>query len=280
MQPWQAERSVSESEAKALISEQFPELAGHPIQLFGEGWDNRAFLVGDKVFRFPRRQIAVPLLERECGVLPQLQHLPLPVPHPRWRGRPTPRFPWPFAGYPRLPGQPAVGVDEAVRARLAAPLGRFLRALHESRVEGLAADELGRMDIPMRTAQAKERAAKLGLAVDDLLEVPPPGPRPTCPVHGDLYALHLLTDGGEASGVIDWGDVHQGEPAGDLMMAFSFFGPAARETFLAAYGPVDEETLRLARFRAVVHSLALLGYARDRGDSALGDEAHRVFSGQ
>ena len=51
----------------------------------GAGWDNTAYLVnGEWVFRFPRRTIAVPLLEAEGRVLPKLApRLPLSDSAPR-----------------------------------------------------------------------------------------------------------------------------------------------------------------------------------------------------
>ena len=70
------------------------------------GWDNTAFVVNDEwVFRFPRREIAVALIERESRLLPRIaDELPLPVPRPDLVGAAEPRFPWPFSGYRALPG--------------------------------------------------------------------------------------------------------------------------------------------------------------------------------
>jgi aminoglycoside phosphotransferase (APT) family kinase protein len=93
-------------------------------------------------FRFPRRTIAVALLETEGRVLPVLApRLPYPIPVPVWFGRPHATYKWPFLGYRRLDGHVVsdVDLDDAARAALAAPLARFLRALH---------------DVPLAEAQA------------------------------------------------------------------------------------------------------------------------------
>src|SRR4051812_35619656 len=108
-QPWSAEHVVTDSLARSLIEAQFPELALARVELLGTGWDNTAFCVnGACVFRFPRRQFAVPFLENEMRLLPALALLvPLAIPNPRFVGRPTEAYPWPFAGYPLLPGRTA-----------------------------------------------------------------------------------------------------------------------------------------------------------------------------
>ena len=65
--------TVSPSLAIALINAQCPSLAPVLLEPFGAGWDNAAYLVnGEWVFRFPRRAIAVDLLEAEVHVLPRL----------------------------------------------------------------------------------------------------------------------------------------------------------------------------------------------------------------
>src|SRR5262249_47994750 len=110
------------------IEEQFPEFKPANVCALGEGWDNTVLLVnGNAVFRFPRRAIAVPLLEREMAVLPQLAlRVPVRVPNPEWRGAPPGRYPRCFAGYRRLEGIDAsTGVTEEQRLALARPLAEI-----------------------------------------------------------------------------------------------------------------------------------------------------------
>jgi aminoglycoside phosphotransferase (APT) family kinase protein len=277
MPPWTAERTVDAALARALIRGQFPALEGEPTPL-GQGWDNSAFLVGDVVFRFPRRQLAVTLLERESRHLPALQELPLRVPNPIYLGRPSEPYPWPFSGYHRLPGRSACSLDDAQRRAVAAPLGAFLRALHARPAGDAAPDELGRLDIAKKAGQARAELPDLDPILAGHLEVPPPSPgRPQVLVHGDLYARHLLVDGDRLSAVIDWGDVHRNDPAIDLSVAWSFLPPEARADFRAAYGDIDDETWRLARFRATTHSILTATYAAAIGDAELAAEGARAL---
>src|SRR5205807_10467324 len=120
--PWTPEQVVSVGLASSLIDAQFPDLRGCSVEPFGAGWDNTAFLVdGRLVFRFPRRAVAVELIEVEARVLPSIASaLPLPVPVPRWLGRPGPEYPWPFGGYERLPGRTASDAALDAAQRLAA----------------------------------------------------------------------------------------------------------------------------------------------------------------
>lgn len=273
-QPWLPEFETSPAEAAALIDAQLPALAPARVEPLAAGWDNSAFLVNGKwVFRFPRRRIGVALLENELRALPSMAgRLPLAVPEPRWIGRVADR---PFAGYRRIVGWPAVDVDDDVRRRAAKPLGEFLKALHALRAEA-PADELGRLDLARRIPQTYEM-------LDDpapfrrVIEAAGPSPAPPVLVHGDLYALHLLVDGGTLTGVIDWGDVHVNNPAADLMVAHAWLPPSAHDAFRDAYGPIDEATWALARFRALHHTLHVLRYARETGMKALERECGRAL---
>ncbi|HEX6909128.1 MAG TPA: phosphotransferase [Longimicrobium sp.] len=284
-EPWVAEREVTAQLALSLVREQFPGLGAGGIQPYGSGWDNTAFLVdGDVVFRFPRKQSTVELLARETRVLPRLAgRLPLAVPHPRWVGRPTERFPWMFAGYRRLAGVTADAAAPSDEERMAAaePLGAFLAALHAIPLEGLdlPGDELGRTAFARRMGELRERLGHLrrrGLIADPAPwlrlfegELPGPPPAPVL-VHGDLYARHLLVDDARrVCAVIDWGDVHAGDPAVDLMLPYGLVPPRGRETFFRAYGPVDARTRRTARLRAAFHAAAVAWFAASTDDAAL-----------
>jgi aminoglycoside phosphotransferase (APT) family kinase protein len=89
-------------------------------------------------------------------------------------------------------------------------------------------------------------------------------------VHGDLYARHLIVDEAAVlTGVFDWGDVHVGDPALDLSIAFSFLPPAARCVFRQAYGDIDEATWERARFRALHYGTILVEYGANSADPAI-----------
>jgi aminoglycoside phosphotransferase (APT) family kinase protein len=90
MPVWSAEVVVDEGLVRKLLS-RFRELEVRRLRKLAEGWDNSVWVVDDRyAFRFPRRAIAIPGIEREIGVLPRLAPLlPLPVPRPVFVGSPT-----------------------------------------------------------------------------------------------------------------------------------------------------------------------------------------------
>jgi aminoglycoside phosphotransferase (APT) family kinase protein len=294
---WDADIDITPELASRLIAEQFPALAPVRLQPFGTGWDNVAYLVNDGlVFRFPRRAVAVPLLEREARLLPRLApRLPLPIPAPRDVGVPTEAFPYLFAGYPRIAGTPAADLlwtDDA-RTANAVPLAHFLAALHSVPVDdaaraGAPGDEIARADLAKRVPMVIERLSAIAPLLPDhdtdalialvkrlAADTPPWGGKERRWVHGDLYARHLLVNGDRRlCGVIDWGDLHLGDRAVDLGIAFSFLPPNARAAFRAAYDagadvPIDEATWDRARFRALHYGAVLVLYGAEVGDAAI-----------
>jgi aminoglycoside phosphotransferase (APT) family kinase protein len=102
---------------------------------------------------------------------------------------------------------------------------------------------------------------------------------PSTWVHGDLYGRHLLVADGALVGVIDWGDVHVGDPAIDLSIGWTFLPRAARPAFLAAYGPVDGDGLARARTVALHYATALLAYGRAKGDAAAEELGRLALTG-
>ena len=289
MPEWDAEVDVDETLVRALLSEQFPELDARSARFVGEGWDNAVWVVEETwVFRFPRRAVAIPGVEREIAVLPNLARLvPVPIPEPRLIGVPGDRFQWPFFGAPLLSGlEPChAALDDGARETVGAELGSVLRVLHSP--ETLASadpsctlpdDPIRRADTPFRVTRTRERLAELppGLwqptpRVEEILaegERLAPSTRRVL-THGDLHVRHLLVEGGSLSGILDWGDMCRSDPAIDLMLVWLLLPPAARERFVEAYGRIDAEAALRARVLALFLGLTLAIYARDVGHAAL-----------
>jgi aminoglycoside phosphotransferase (APT) family kinase protein len=288
--PWQADVDVTPELARDLIATRFPELGELSLEPLGEGWDNAAYVVNKTyVFRFPRRAVSAALIEREARVLPAIApRLSIPIPVPSLVAAGVERYPWPFAGYPLLGGTPLSEstLDENAYLRLAVALGTFLRELHAIDrqpwlADGLVRDEIGRLDHAARRPKAVERLNELqakgvvaGIAalIAYLDDVAPQGPREEALalVHGDFYARHILLDDTlNACGVIDWGDVHIGDMAVDVAVAFLALPASARVAFFGAYGAIDRRTEELARYRAIYHSALVAHYGMHVGSADL-----------
>jgi aminoglycoside phosphotransferase (APT) family kinase protein len=276
-------------------------LADAPITTLATGWDNTAFLVDDRwLFRFPRREIAVPGVRTEIALLPRLAPvLPLPIPNPTYIGQPSDRYRWPFFGAEMLPGRELADSElpDSQRIDAADSVGEFLRALHHPGLADLPECAGLRVD-PMRRGSAKARAGRarevlgrlananiwrpdsdLGRLLDEADRDPGSGgtvdQADLVVCHGDLHIRHLLVDGrGAATGIIDWGDLCLGDPAVDLGIAYLGFAGQARAALLAAYGrPVSARQELAARTLAVSLAAYLAEYAADEKRPVLLAEA-------
>lgn len=285
--PWRPEREVTLDEARRAVRE--CGLAADDVSIVASGWDNTIVLVDDVwVFRFPRREMALPGVDREITLLPRLaprMSLPIPVPeHVGVYGDP----PWRFWGARHLAGTELAVSPHADRGAVAAAIGRFLRELHALPADpGLPVDPFGRADAVSRAARARDvldDLRRLELHDDDgvldevLIAAEVAGPPPTRTVlsHGDLYSRHVLVDeNGHAAAVIDWGDLCAAPPSVDLSIAYSAFSGDARAALFDAYGPVDDDTSLRARVMAIFSAASVAHYAHDVDDPVLLDDALR-----
>ena len=293
---WDADIHITPDIAATVINEQFPNLRPVSVKPFSQGWDNAVYAVNDLyLFRFPRRELVLEVLDNAVRIMPQLApELPIPVPMPQFIGEASPEYPYPFFGYRKMTGQSAteLRLPDPARAVLAEPLGQFLKTLH-SQIE-LAED----CDIPVdpynkaKPSRILERLSKAYKATHHrfnttqhdafdriISETPQDISVPYVLTHGDFYSRHLLIDTQTHAwtGVIDWDDIHVGHPALDLSIAWSFLPRNNLETFLEAYGGIDEETYHLCRTKALFYGLVLLDYGLDTKDDPLVWEAHWIL---
>lgn len=294
-QKWHADIDVTLEIAKHCIEEQFPQLLPiNEIKCIGEGWDNKVFLINQKnIFRFPRRKIAVELIERETTVLDNLYgKIDIAIPEPNYKGKPTYYYPYPFQGYAMLPGISACHAQLSFEQRIKSlpVLTRFLKQLHAFTAEqayaiGARSQVFDRIDIPKTSTTLRERLAQIEelkicsintkqfeyeiAAVKDL-KMPE---HDYCLVHGDLYCRHLLFNRGQLSAIIDWGDVGINNKAVDLAVIWEFYPAEYHAQFFAEYGAVDEITWQYARFLALYGSALLIAYGHDIDDKLLVAEA-------
>jgi len=291
---WDPQIVIPQEVALNLIQHQFPHLQANYIQLFGNGWDNTAYLINDLyIFRFPRREVAVQLLQHEIAALPIIsKNIDVPVPQPTWIGKPTQDYPWPFVGYRMLPGIPAERADltDEQRINLAQPLAQFLKKLHAISIDHFPSlpheivfQRLGLDYIIPTMRKNMERIDQFDLleyknTLTKIIEQAHNlrSPENNTLIHGDLYIRHILINPSyELAGIIDWGDVQIGDAAMDLAVAHSFLPPQAHEIFKHTYGYISDQTWQLARLRAVHVMFHVILYAHDIGDEQLVKEAQK-----
>ncbi|WUH99455.1 aminoglycoside phosphotransferase family protein [Spirillospora sp. NBC_00431] len=223
--------------------------------------DNATYRLGDDMsVRLPRFDRWVGQVAREHRWLPRLApHLPLPVPVPLAVGAPGEGYPFPWSVYGWLDGEQVTLdlIDDPVEA--AKELGEFVVALQGVDPSGGPAPERSNAfrGVPMgdpADSLAVEGRVRPGIAalegVADVAAVTavwesalaaPAWDGPPVWIHGDLDMGNLLAAGGRLSAVIDFGTLAVGDPACDLLAAWTFLPAGAREVYRDVLG-VDEAT--------------------------------------
>jgi len=269
------EVDVDEALVRRLLATQFPHLARMPLTpVDAWGTDHAIFRLGDDLsVRVPKIGWAAHQGERESRWLPVIApHLPVEVPVPLALGEPAAGYPFRWYVSPWIDGE-APGADGPVDpGRLATDLAAVVRALHGVDTTGAPTPRPGRRGGPLADADAgtREAAARLGgeADVDALLAVwdagvhAPPWDRPPVWVHGDLSDGNLVVRDGRLRGVIDWIGLVAGDPAVELMVAWTMFDAAHRAVYRDALGFVDDATWLRGRAWAVSAALQALPYYR------------------
>lgn len=251
-----------------LIADQFPQWAGLPIRPVAlSGWDNRTFHLGDEMLvRLPSAAGYAAQVEKEQRWLPRLApQLPLPIPVPLAMGKPTAEYPWPWSIYRWLDGEPAATAPIADMTRFATDLAGFLGALY--RIDATGGPAAGSHNFwrggPLEVYDGETRAAITALAgrVDagaatEVWEAALASrwDREPVWVHGDVAVGNLLVEDGRLSAVIDFGSSGVGDPACDLVIAWTFLEGESRRAFRAAL-PFDAGTWARGRAWALWKAL-------------------------
>lgn len=262
--------AIDVSLARRLVDSQFPRWAGLPLLPHAPAGSDQVIyrLGGELSVRLPRHAGAINQARKEAEWLPRLApHLPLAVPVLVEVGEPDFGYPWPWAVARWLDGEVATVDALSGSHEAAAVLAQFLTALH--RFDSVkAADLIGE---PLSTRDTATRAAitKVGDVFDtgamsELWEAALAAPEwDRLPVwfHGDFHTGNLLMTGGRLSAVIDFGELGMGDPARDLMIAFTLMSAETRATFRAAL-EVDDATWTRGRGWALATGLnAYVSYA-------------------
>jgi aminoglycoside phosphotransferase (APT) family kinase protein len=261
---------------RRLVDTQFPQWAGLPLEpLHPAGSDHAIYRLGEELsVRLPRHAGAIGQARKEFEWLPRLApRLPLAVPIPVGVGDPDFGYPWPWAVSRWLEGEVATVEALADSCGAAIELAGFLAALQRFAPEDIPAGN-ARDDLPGRPLSDRDRATRLAIAEvdgvfeaaamtelwDAALSTPGWGRAPVW-FHGDFHTGNLLTVDGRLSAVIDFGGLGTGDPACDLMIAFSLMPAGSRAVFRDALG-VDDATWTRGRGWALANGLnAYTAYA-------------------
>jgi aminoglycoside phosphotransferase (APT) family kinase protein len=253
---------------KRLLSEQFPHLADRSITLVrSTGTVNAIYrLDHDLYVRLPRLGIWAESIDHEWTWLPKLDpHISLNIPKPLARGKSTDWYPYPWAIYHWIVGSPYQDDLISDERQVAYDLVNFILELRS--IDMWGAPRGGRrplieLDAATRSAIEFSRGVIDSEAVSaawaQLLESPLWNGKPVW-IHGDLLKSNLLVQDGRLCAVIDFGGVGIGDPAADVVPAWSVFNKAGRKTFRQALD-VDDDTWNRACGYALHQALMIIPY--------------------
>jgi len=253
----------------ALVAEQFPHLAELPVRpVPRQGWDNRTFRLGDELsVRLPSAEGYAAAVEKEERALRFLDgRLPVAVPAVVAVGSPSARYPHPWSVRRWLPGETVEVASTLDQVALAKDVGGMLAALRALPTDaGTAAGRHSfyRGSHPSAYSDevqtALERLDVDAAACTHIWLTATTSVWESAPVwfHGDVAVGNLLVRDGRLSAIIDFGTCGVGDPACDLVLAWTHLRGEARAVFRDAAG-LDDATWQRARGWVLWKSLAVL----------------------
>jgi aminoglycoside phosphotransferase (APT) family kinase protein len=257
--------------ATRLVCSQFPQWADLPIsgvQL--DGWDNRTFRLGtDMTVRLPSAAAYAGQVAKEHLWLPRLApRLPLPIPFPLAVGVPGDGYPWNWSVYRWLEGETAETAPVANLEGFATTLAHFLTTLQGiDPTDGPPAGEHNFFrggSLTTYDQQTRDAIAVLDHRIDTATvttvwqaALASRWRSSSVWFHGDVSAANLLVVNGLLSAVIDFGSSGVGDPACDMVIAWTLLSGASREAFRDALA-VDDATWARGRGWALWKSLITL----------------------
>ena len=253
---------------RRLLQEQFPDLADREISLVhSTGTVNAMYRLGDDLcVRLPRLERWADGIDNEWIWLPKLApHISLNIPKPIALGKPAQNYPCAWAVYEWIEGTSYLEDLIHDERQAAADLVNFIVELRS--VDRHGAPRGGRrplreLDEDTRSAIDSSRGVIDAEAVIEAwvrsLEALAWNGEPVW-IHGDLLKSNLLVQHGRLCAVIDFGGAGIGDPAMDIVPAWSVFNAAGREVFRRGLD-VDDATWCRARGYALHQALMIIPY--------------------
>jgi aminoglycoside phosphotransferase (APT) family kinase protein len=270
------ELAIDVSLVRRLLAAQFSQWAHLPLRpVASAGTDNALFRLGDDLaVRLPRREATAGQPEKEHRWLPWMApSLPLSIPVPLAIGTPCTDYPFAWSVCRWLPGENVTRARITDPRRCATDLAQFIAALQ--RIDPTGGPPPGKHNfgrgVPLIERDAPVRAAIAALHGGGMIDSDvvtaaweaalraPAWDGPPIWIHGDLAPGNLLAVRGRLSGVIDFGCLGVGDPACDLMIAWTLFSGESREAFRAALA-VDTATWARGRGWALSWALIFIPY--------------------
>lgn len=269
-----------------LIAQQFPQWAHLPITPveFG-GHDNRTFHLGDTMsVRLPSDQEYAAQVEKEQTWLPILaQHVSIQISQPIAMGQPSADYPFHWSVYRWIDGKSPNNfvIDEQSLKVIAAQLAQFLNEMHTIDSTGGPVTDRGGSPI-VYDDEARSAIMTLQNLIDtdtatavwDKAISSRWNQKPLWS-HGDFSAGNILIKDNKLCAVIDFGSITVGDPACDLVIAWTFLTKESREIFRSLVN-LDADTWARARGWALWKAMITLVAMQDKSSAQAIQQLHII----
>lgn len=263
------EHDISLPLVRELLSAQFPQWATLPLtKVASDGTVNAIYRLGsDMCVRLPRIPEVDEQIANEQQWLPQLAPLlPLAIPTPLGKGIPQANYPWHWSVYRWLDGNNTFMTPIHNLQQAAIDLAQFLKALHLipttgapfSTRSGPLSSQNNDVIAAIKSLYGMIDTKRITYIWEECLRVPL-WHKPPVWMHGDLLPANLLTHQDRLTAVIDFGLFGIGDPACDLIPAWSTFTAETRDIFRSTLA-IDDATWIRGRGWALSIGLIILPY--------------------
>jgi aminoglycoside phosphotransferase (APT) family kinase protein len=236
---------IDQNLVSSLINQQFPQyshLAIKPVAIGGH--DNRTFHLGDKMLvRLPSAEIYAAKVLKEQKWLPFLaRNLSLKIPRPIGLGMLSTLYPWHWSIYEWIEGNSANEIDNFDLEKIAFDLANFLKELQSVDIADAPTPGSHNFfrggDLNIYENEARSAIKKLENVIDcDAAEsllnqaLATKWHKKPVWIHGDLAVGNIIIKDQKLAGVIDFSGMAVGDPACDLVIAWTFFKNNSRKIF-------------------------------------------------
>ena len=255
---------VSIDSAQSDIAATFPNFKIDSIEPAGQGFTNIAFLVnGDYIFRFAKRSHASEQINREVKLLPALEpYVKLPIPHIEYAGKRKENS-FSFMGYKKIRGETPEkdvfdGLHEETKDKFTKEIAGFISDVHTFPVEKAFSVGVELIEYKRKYQKEYEATQRLIYPLVDVttrdylknlfeayLHDEHNFTYTATFNHAEVSPYHVIVDRSakKITGVIDFGDMHVGDPDWDFNYFYNRYGKEYITNLLKYYRHSEPERL-------------------------------------